>query len=213
MQGYGAVNAFGNIRYDQTKCFEDVFLADLKASGQTKFWLETCNVHAAASAIEAVGGKFKYDLPPAPDKSPIYSQAGLIFLLLYSRYGQANNRSVAAGLCENEDRTSLAWAIPQIADVTATIITAKNSYDLIVQMDASLKRGSANMLSYLTDYGTGHFINQVWRDPIAKTFTSMDSWSGNVHCKRGGDHEVYGDNFFAARCTGNRLQFIEIHKA
>ena len=213
MSGYGAVNAqAGFIHYDQTKCFLDVFLHDLKSSGQTKFWLETCNMHALASAVDAVGADWKLKLPVGADGKPLFTQAGMMFLALYSGWGQSNAPVVKDGMCENEIMQNVAWIAEQLAYIKATIVTAVSGLDLIAKMDASLKRGSANVFSYLTDYKTGHYINQVWRDPDAGMFTSMDSWPGNMHCVRGGDHEVYKDAFFATRCDPDRLRFIEIHK-
>lgn len=210
MIGYGPVNGRKDIRYDQTQCFLDKFLRDLKLSGQTKFWLETCNVHALASAVEAVGGQWRFQLPLGPDGEPIVTQAGLMLLGLYSAYGQAHAPVVSDTLCENEVAVNLAWVAEQFAGVKATIITAKTGAELVRLMDESLARGSANVLSYLTDYKSGHYIAQVWRHPEQHVFECMDSWADNVHCKTRGDHEMYGDGFFAKRCDTGRLRFIEI---
>lgn len=212
MQGYGAVNAFTpQVRLDQTKSPLEIFLKDMKAQGQTKFWLETCNAHALASAIEAVGAKWKFDLPLGPDGAPLYSRAMQIFLLLYSAWGQHRAPLVQDGVAENEIALNLRWIAEIVADVKATIITGASAYELVAKMDKSLQLGSANVLSYLTDYKSGHYINQVWRTPENGTFTCMDSWPGNMHCTKGGDHEIYLDAFFA-RCQPDRLRYIEIRR-
>ena len=200
MQGYGAVNAFTpQVRLDQTKSPLEIFLKDMKAQGQTKFWLETCNTHALASAIEAVGAKWELDLPLGPDGLPLYSRAMQIFLLLYSAWGQHRAPLVQDGVAENEIALNLRWIAEIVADVKATIITGASAHELVAKMDKSLQLGSANVLSYLTDYKSGHYINQVWRAPENGTFTCMDSWPGNMHCTKGGDHEIYSDSFFS-RC-------------
>lgn len=216
MQGYGAVNAFSpnvNVHYDQTKSPLEIFLKDMKAQGESKFWLETCNMHALASAIDAVGGEWKYPLPIGPDGLPLYSHAIQMFLMLYSQWGQTRAPVVQDGVAENEIAANIAWIATMAARVKATFTTASTGVELISKMDASLKRGSANLVSYLTDYKTGHYINQIWRTPENGTFTCMDSWPGNVHCTKGGDHELYPDSFFIQRCNPDRLRFIEIAKA
>jgi hypothetical protein len=209
--GFGAVNGLSDdIFYNQTRCFVDVFLKDLKDSGQTNFWLETCNVHALACAIEAVGGGFRHRLLTGPDGKPIMSQAGLMFVYLYSRYGQVNAPVVATGIAENEIVKNLPWVAEECAYVKATLHEFADVGSMILAMIESLKRGSANVLSYLTDYGTTHYHAQTYR-AMPGVFIAYDSWPGNVHCRNGGIREEYTDNFYRERCA-NRLRFIEISK-
>jgi hypothetical protein len=211
IETYGA--RFGlsdGIRYDQTKCFIDVFLKDLKVNNEIKFWLETCNVHAVACACEAVASSaFKYTPPSGPDGRPLMSQAGLMFLYLYSRYGQVNAPCVSEGVAENEIKKNLCWVAEQCADVTATLHEFKTTQAMVEGMDASLRRGSANVLSYLTDYGSGHFHAQTARR-VNGAFIAYDSWAANQHCKNGGVREEYDASFYIQRCIGARMNFIEI---
>ena len=210
--GYGAKNALSkDIHYDQTRSFLELFLKDLKSSGQSKFWLETCNVHAMACAIDAVGGRWHHLLPVGGDGKPLFTQAAAMFIGLYSAWGQSAAPFVRDGVAENEVIANVAWIAEQLADVKATVITAVSGLELVEKMDASLKRGSANVLSYLTDYGSGHYITQVMRNKTEGSFTVMDPWPGNVHCKNGGVLEIYKDSFFSTRCDPARLRFIEVH--
>lgn len=210
--GYGAVNGLlRTIRYDQTKCFVDVFLKDLKDSKQLGFWLETCNVHAIACAVEAVGATFRYELPLAPDGAPVMSQAGLMFTYLYSRYGQANAPVVSDGVAENEVFQNLAWIAEQCANVTAIAREFKSPALMVDAMKASLRNGCALALSYKTDYGSGHYHAVTWVN-AAGNFLAYDSWAANKHCKNNGIQEEYPVDFYVSRCNPDRLRFIEIRK-
>jgi len=208
---YGTINAnMGIIHYDQTNNIFEQFLHDLKTSGQTKFFLETCNMSAAACAAEAVGARWKYQTPIGPDGRELYGQDDFMAFFLYSMYGQKKAPIVKDGICENEVKENIAWVLTECASVVTETITASDGNDLIKQLDAALFKGKAVVLSYLTDYNSGHFITLVERNPSAKTFTIHDSWKGNNLCKKDGDREVYPDSFFISRCVGDRLRFITV---
>lgn len=209
---FGAVSGLlDDIWYNQEKCFLEVFLRDMKVSGQIKFWLETCNVHALACAVEAVGAGFRHRLPVGKDNRTVMSQAGFMFTYLYSRYGQANAPVVKEGQAENEIMKNLAWVVEECAYVKATVHEFKNVEDMIVEMIASLRRKSSNVLSYLTDYGSGHYHTQT-RKIEGGPFIVYDSWAGNRHCTNGGIREEYDENFYRRRNSPDRLRFIEISK-
>lgn len=182
------------IWYDQTKCCVDVFLRDLKGAGKLGFWLETCNVHAAAMAVEAVGAQFKYQIPTGPDGRPLLSQAGLMFCVLYGRYGQANAPHVVEGAAENEDARNIAWVLERCANVRATYVETTTPVEDAVD---ALGCGSSVVLSYLTAYGSGHYV--ALTDMDGDKVVVFDSWAGNKHCSHGGVAERYEQSFFESR--------------
>jgi len=208
---YGTVNADSDsIHYDQTNNIFERFLHDLKTSGQTKFFLETCNMNAAGCAAEAVGGKWKYVLPLGPDGKELFGQDDLMAFYLYSTYGQKRAPIVVDGLCENEVKENIAWVLQECSNVRTEIVTALNGSDMIQKMDDALLLGKAIVLSYFTDYNSGHFITLVKRDSVLHTFTAHDPWPSNNLCRNGGVREVYPDSFFITRCTGDRLKFVTV---
>jgi hypothetical protein len=196
------------IWYDQTKCFIDVFLRDLHMAGKLSYWLETCNVQAAAMAVEAVDAPFKYVLPIGPDNRPIVNQAGLMFAMLYNRYGQANAPYVSDSYAENEDARNVAWVLEQCAYVKAAYKTFKDAQQTVDAVMYALKQGSSIVLSYLTDYGSGHYIALTDVDDDG-SIIAFDSWAYNKHCSNGGKLERYPQAFFAERA---RPRFIEVSR-
>jgi|GEM_PF-2736201 len=208
---YGTVKALNTaIRYDQEKRIIERFLKDLKDSGQTKFYLESCNTNALCCGIEAVDGKFLYELPTKGGKQ-LYGQADFAFFYLYSTYAQHVAPVVKDGIAENEIMENLTWLVPEISDCKAIQRNPRNTKELILMMDFALEKKRAIVLSYLTDYGSGHYITVVHRNLAKKTFYSYDSWEKNKHCRFGGVLEEYQDEFFTNRCK-ERLRFIEIYK-
>jgi hypothetical protein len=206
---YGAKYADSpSIRYDQTTKIIERFLADLKAAGNAKFWLESCNVCACSCGVEAVGGEWKAR-PPVIDGKEILSQADIMFDFCYSTYGRSVLPKVEDGVNENEVSDNLAEAINRCSTAKAKAVYFKegDGQAVVNAMIEALKRGSAIAISYLTDYKTGHYIAVVKYDEKAKTFMAYDSWSANVHCKNNGSKEWYTEKFFVDRA---RPRFIEI---
>jgi len=210
---YGTINADSDsIHYDQTNNIFERFLKDLKDSGQTKFYLETCNMNAAGCAVEAVGGKWKYTLPLDPKGKSLFGQDDLMAFYLYSTYGQSNAPSVKDGVCENEVKSNIAWVIGECALVRAELVVALNAESMVQKMDDALLLGKAVVLSYLTDYGSGHFITLVKRDKRRGVFIAHDPWPLNKACVKGGIREEYPDSFFTSRCYPDRLSFIAVSR-
>jgi hypothetical protein len=208
----GAIHAdLLSIRYDQTTKIIERFLADLKASGQTKFWLESCNVCAVGCSVEAVDGRWKYPIPAGPDGRPLFSQADLMAFYLYSTYGQKFAPVVKEGVCENEVKENLAWVASQCATVKADVVYCSSPDDLIAKIDKCLTLGGAVALSYLTDYGSGHFVSIVKKRLTDKKYIVNDSWYANTHCKKNGVQEEYDEEFFMTRCK-DRLSFVRVYK-
>lgn len=204
---YGAKNADNPaIRYDQTTKIIERFLADTKASKQSTFWLESCNVCACCCGIEAAGGEWKAKLPVIAGKEVI-SQADLMFDFLYSTDGRARLPKLVDGVMENELPENLVFAINECSTAKAKLHTFTNQVDLVSDMKSVLRSGSAIALSYLTDYNTGHFISIVQYDEDKKVFIGYDSWKDNMHCKNGGVKEEYLETFIIFR---SRPRFIEI---
>lgn len=190
---YGVKNAEDKrIRYDQTNNIVERFLLDLKGQGETKFYLESCNVEASACSVEGVGAKWKLPLPKHGG-TEIYGYGDLLFFFLYSTYGQ-RFAPVVGSHNENEVIRNLAFALNELAFVSARVIpfTVEDMHD-------ALKHGEAIVISYLTDYGTGHFITVVQFDTDKKVFRCYDPWAGNLHCKKGGVLEEYDEKFFQKR--------------
>ena len=201
---YGALRAEDTgIRYDQTNNVIERFLLDLKIAGLSSFWLESCNIEASACAVGAVDGVWKAMLPTFEGK-PIVGYGDLIFAFAYSDYGQKYAPVSKEGVNENEFPVNLAFYLRKLANVQADV--RGKSID---GMKADLKNGCALVLSYLTDYDSGHFITVVQYDEDKKVFRCYDSWKGNKHCKNGGVLEEYPDSFFAERA---RPTYIAVKK-
>lgn len=199
------------IRYDQTTKIIERFLADLKAAGSSKFWLESCNVCSCACGIEAVGGVWKAT-PPSVDGHELITQADVLFDFCYSTYGRSVLPNVSDGVNENEIADNLAEAINRCSTAKAKVRSFKDGDgEAVVQgMIEAMKRGSAIAISYRTDYnGSGHFHCVVKYDEEEKKFMAYDSWADNKHCQSRGVKEIYDESFYSTRA---RPRFIEIFK-
>lgn len=190
-----------SIRYDQTKRTIEKFLADLKYSKQTDFWLESCNVCSSCCAVESVDGNWKLELPRINNRA-FMSQADLLFNYIYS------NSSVD-GICKNEVIENLSAGINALSDVESTVCYVKNSNELLKEIKRSLKEGKAVVLSYKTDYNSYHYICIVAYDTTKDLFYCYDSWADNKHCKNGGKLETYKSSFFKSRA---KLRFMEVYR-
>jgi len=201
---YGASNwSVVSIRYLQTTKIVERFLADLKKSRQADFWLESCNVCSAACAVEAVGADWKATLPMI-DGSFVITQADLMFDWIYS---DGSGMYEVDGVCENEVPENLRVAIEHLSNAHAALKTYEEPGVAMEDMKASLRKGKACVLSYRTDYGSGHYICAVAYDTEKHIFLCYDSWPQNKHCKRNGILEEYGDEFFSGRM---RPRYIEV---
>lgn len=204
---YGAKNAENtSIRYDQKNNVAETMLADLKSVKMVNFWLESCNVESCACGVEAVGAKWLHEIPKTKDGKAMFGQGDLMFSLLFSPYGQKNAPSVKMGVMENEVADNLVWAIKENSTAFARIV-ACNPATVCDLMRSALKLGHAVVVSYLTDYRSGHYICVVQYDTDKNIFRCYDSWADNKHCKKNGVLEEYDDKFFSNRA---RERFIEI---
>jgi hypothetical protein len=192
-----------SIRYDQTKRVIDSFLLDLRQQGDLKWNLETCNVCASCCAIEAVGAKFKCTLPKI-DNQTFISQADLMFDFIYKSKDTPVRQDK---LCENEVPANLEFAINKMSTAKAKLKQFNSVNEFITSLQKDLNSKKAIVLSYLTDYGTGHFICLVGID--SNTIFAYDSWGDNKHCKKGGKLEEYDLLFFKERCK-ERLRYISV---
>ena len=192
-----------SIRYDQTKRTIEKFLADLKASNQIDFWLESCNVCATCCAIESVNGNWKLDLPRVNTRA-FMSYADLMFNYIYLL-----NFVKADGICDNEVMDYLPSGAKGLSDVNAEVKYFETSDELIKEMKKSLKDKKALVLSYKTDYNSYHYICIVAYDTVKDLFYCYDSWASNKHCVNGGKLESYNSSFFKKRA---KLRFMEIYK-
>lgn len=184
------------IRYNQTTKIIEKFLADLKASKQTNFWLEECNVCSACCAVEGVGGEWYVKLPQI-NNTEFLSQADIMFDLIYSE--KFSMPVTGEGLCENEVPQNLAKAINMLSTAKAEYKEYANSDDMINDLKNSMLLGKSAEISYKTDYGGGHFICIVAYDDSSKEFICYDPWPSNKHCKNGGIKERYSEDFFKER--------------
>lgn len=192
-----------SIRYDQTTKIIERFMADLKKSKQAKFWLESCNVCASSCAVEAVDAQWLNTLPRVKGKK-VLSQADFMFDYIYS---------IAAGIyrydgiCENEVPDNLALAIPALSTAKTKLLRFDSGADSVTAMIKSLQRGCACVLSYLTDYHSGHYVCAVAYDNTTDEIIVYDSWGDNMHCKKHGKQERYSRSFFEKRM---RTRYIEV---
>jgi hypothetical protein len=194
-----------NIRYDQKIRIIEKFLADLKTSKKLDFWLESCNVCACACAVEAVGASWKSNLPSI-NGDFILSQADLLFDYIYSAsYGKWRDD----GICENEVPEHLAAAIGAMSTAHAELHTFTTAAEAAAEMKGAVQKGHAAVFSYLTDYGSGHYIVAVAFDDETNEFICYDSWADNRHCRNAGVKERYSVNFMAERA---RTRFIDVYK-
>ena len=190
------------IRYDQTNNVVERFLWDLKYSKQTSFWLESCNVCASCCSVEAVNAKWNNELPVYNGKY-IIQQDDLMFSFIYTQDVPIKKE----GLCENEIPENLVFAINSLSSAKATLHSFSDKKTTVEGIKEALKREHAVIISYLTDYNTGHYICLVEYDDTKKILIAYDSWSKNKHCQNSGVREPYPESFFVARV---RPRFIEV---
>lgn len=205
---YGAKNGLNTgIRYDQTNNIMERFLEDMKAAGESRFWLESCNVCALGCGVEAVSGLWRSKVPQIRGID-VFGQDDLMFMFLYSTDGRKRLPKLALGIKENEVAENLVFAVNECSTAKAALKEISDMKTYTSEMKAALSRGSAIALSYMTDYGSGHYICVVGFDGEKGVFIAYDSWAANMHCKRGGVKEEYNSAFFESRA---RPRFIEIH--
>lgn len=192
-----------SIRYNQETAIIERFLADLKITKQATFWLESCNVSAACCGIESVGGEWKVKLPSINGKN-ILSQKDIMFDFLYSNAGGRYKRD---GICENEVPENIAFAINRLSTAIAKVVNVKNGQYGIESMIYSLASGNACEVSYLTDYGGGHYICVVAYDYDAKEFIYYNSWLSDKMNKNRGIKERFPEAQLAEKM---RPRYIEI---
>ena len=194
-----------SIRYEQTTKIIELFLQDLKASNQSTFWLQSCNVCSSCCSIEAVGGQFKVKIPTL-GINKFMSQADIMFCLIYSKFGRGILPvKPAIGIVESEIMENLSFIIKTFSTAKTTNKYFKTNLELVESMKKDLNNGSAITLSYLTDYDSGHYISVVNWD--GSKFYAYDSWANNVHCQKGGVLEEYSPEFFIKRA---RPRYIEV---
>lgn len=195
-----------SIWYNQTTKIIEYFLEDLKAQGHSDFWLQSCNVSASCCGIEAVGGQFR-SKSPVIDSKTFMSQADIMFSFIYSKYGRTLLPvKPVVGVIESELMVNLTFAINKLSTAKATSLFFANSKELVETMKKDLNDGCAVVLSYLTDYGSGHYITVVnWRDG---KFYAYDSWAGNKHCSKGGVLEEYSPDFFIKRARHRYIKIV-----
>lgn len=194
-----------DIWYNQKTKIIELFLEDLKAQGSATFCLQSCNVSASCCAIEAVGGKFKTKSPEFSGKS-FMSQADIMFSFLYSKIGRdLMPIKPKVGIVESELMDNLTFAINSLSNVKAESKYFSSKLQTVENMKSELNSGCALVLSYLTDYNSGHYITVVNWD--GKHFYAYDSWPDNKHCSNRGILEKYEPSFFINRV---RERFIKV---
>lgn len=209
--GFGAENWSNTwVRYDQKNNIIEQVFHDLKMAGKLSYFLESCNVEATATAIEAVGAHWR-QLPPKIDGITPFGQGDLMFFYLNSPYVKSLLPTVSDFIGENEFIENLAYAVPKLSTAYATVREFSTADDIDVPMIASLKMGRALVLSYDTGGGAGHYITVVYYNIRDRVFLCYDPWGGNKYCKNGGVLEKYPAAFFKARMQGHRARFMEIY--
>lgn len=201
--GYGARNwADTSIRYDQKNNILERYLHDMKEAGDADLWLVSCNVEASACAVEAVGAD--WTTPISPDLG--YGDAFMNHLL-----SPKNEKKIprSSGAFPNEWIENLAYVIPKFSNAETKVRYVENMKTYVAKMQYALRLNAALVLSYKTDYGSGHYITVVRYDEQTDKFLCYDSWDKNKHCKNGGVLEEYSPSFFTERA---RPRFMEVWK-
>lgn len=192
-----------SIRYDQGNNIIEQFLHDQKNLGDCTFQFESCNVEATACAVEAVGANWVIDCPY------FMGFGDLMFDFLNSPKTLSSLPFASKKYPQNEIMDNLAYAADIFSDGGAKVHYYDNSANIHIHIKEFLMKGSAVVLSYLTDYGTGHYITVVAFDDDKKQFICYDPWKGNKHCKNNGVKERYFETFFIER---SRPRLLEIWK-
>lgn len=189
-----------SIRYDQTNNIIEQFLHDQKFLGNCNFKYESCNVEASACAVEAVGAEWIMECPF------FMGYGDLMFDYLNSPKTLKSLPVVSTRYPQNEIMANLAHVIDLFSAASAKVHHYSAETNLSIQIRKFLVSGSAVVLSYLTDYGTGHYITVVAYDEGKKVFICYDPWGGNQHCKNGGVLEEYPETFFIERSRPRLLE-------
>ena len=197
-----------SIRYDQENNFIENFLKKTKALRQSTFKLESCNVEDAACGVEAVDALWTVPLPEI-DGIKYMGYGDMFFAFLNSSKICDLLPLNSSDYPQNEIIDNLAYAIKKFSNADAKTHYYGNSLMIDYNIKLYLKHGSAVVLSYLTDYGTGHYITIVGWDDTREVFLCYDPWSKNVHCKNGGILEEYSREFFIKRA---RPRLFEVWK-
>ena len=201
---YGAKNwNKKSIRYDQANNIIEQFLHDQKKLGNCNFKYESCNVEATACAIEAVGAAWEIDCPV------FMGYGDLMFDFLNSPRIFKDLPFQSKKYPQNEIIDNLAYAAEIFSSGGAKVHHYATAEHIHYYMKEFLMLGSAIVLSYRTDYGTGHYITVVAYDEDKRHFICYDPWKNNVHCKNRGILEEYPDSFFIER---SRPRLMEVWK-
>jgi hypothetical protein len=209
--GFGAKNWNNtSIRYDQKNNIIEQVFSDLKRKGDLHYYLESCNVEATACAVEAVGARWVLQ-PPKINGITFMAQGDLMYCFLNSLKVKPLLPAISEFITENEFIENLCYAVPLFSSAYARIRQYDDADDIDMPMIASLKMGCAIVLSYLTDYGSGHYITVVYYDVKKNHFICYDSWADNKHCEHGGVLESYPASFFRTRLQGHRSRFMEVY--
>lgn len=202
MEVIGAVNWHDrSIRYDQENNIIETYLTKLKNNGQSTFRLESCGVEATACAIEAVGGTWKVH------KESWEGYGDRMFDYLNSSKNAKKIPIDDLNIPNNEFIENLAHVGRLFSDCTINVEHYDTPMGIDFSMRSMLKTGSAIVLSYQTDYGSGHYITVVAWDQIKNIFYAYDPWAGNKHCRNGGSLEEYPIQFFTRR---SRPRLMEV---
>ena len=196
------------IRYDQENNIIELFLEKMRDLGDTNFSLESCNVESAACAVEAVGADWTVPLPEI-DGIKYLGYGDMMFDFLNSPKMNKLLPFDSKVYPQNEMMENLAFAIKKFSAADARKYVYENTDIIDYHIKQKLKRESAVVLSYLTNYGTGHYITIVKWNGDKKKFICYDSWSKNVHCKNDGILEEYSAEFFIERA---RPRLLEVWK-
>lgn len=197
-----------SIRYDQENNIIETFLKKMRALGDADFHLESCNVESAACAVEAVGADWTVPLPEI-NGIKYLGYGDLFFDFLNSPKIRNLLLFDSKIYPQNEMMENLAFAIKKFSAADAKKYIYENTEIIDYHIKQKLKRESAIVLSYSTDYNTGHYITVVKWDETKKVFICYDSWSKNMHCKNGGVLEEYSADFFIKR---SRPRLLEVWK-
>ena len=201
---YGAKNwNKTSIRYDQSNNIIEQFLHDQKKLGNCNFKYESCNVEATACAVEAVGASWVIDCPH------FMGYGDLMFDFLNSPKTLNSLPFASPKYPQNEIIDNLAYAADVFSDGGAKVHYYYTAENIHIHIKEFLIKGSAVVLSYLTDYRTGHYITVVAWDEDKKRFICYDPWKDNQHCENKGILEEYPISFFIER---SRPRLLEIWK-
>lgn len=199
-----------SIRYDQENNIIETFLKKMRALGDADFSLESCNVESAACAVEAVGADWTVPLPAVNGVS-FLGYGDLIFDYLNSPKIKSRLPHDSSIYPQNEIMENLAFAIPKFSAAGAKVHEYDNALEIDYMIKYFLRSGSAVVLSYLTDYNSGHYITVVKWDDTKEVFICYDPWKNNQHCNNGGVLEEYSRDFFISRMA-ERPRLLEVWK-